>query len=63
MLSKKAVVRSRAFQGQIIAQVSKYRLDTATLCLIGNLEHIHGHGLVSQFLVANTSRKRCAEPG
>lgn len=56
-------MRSRAFQGQIIAQVSKHGLDTATLCLIGNLEHIRGHGLVSQFLVANTSRERCAEPG
>lgn len=63
MLSKKTVVRSGALHGQIIAQVSKYRLDTGTLCLIGNLEHIHGRGLVSQFPIANTSREHCAEPG
>lgn len=62
MLSKKIVVRYRAFHGQIIAQVSKYGLETATLCLLGNLEHIHGRRPVSQFPVANTSREHCAEP-
>lgn len=60
---KKTVVRYRAFHGQIIAQVSKYRLKPAAQWLLGNPRPVHGHSTVPQFPVAKTSREGCAEPG